>query len=597
MSNRFQVRGLQDAELLSGLSELVGRCNELTAEMLAHLIEVDQRLLFAELGFPSLFAYCVESLGLSEGAAGRRCSAARVCRRFPEAFEFVALGHLHLSALCGLSKYLTSENAAELFEACRGKARREVDEMLAARFPRPDAPEMMRRLPERRPQTLGVAGMQSSEREKPPAAGDVKVSMEEQRRDQANAMPRESCRIASRGAEPESTAAPGPAGSAASAPDPTGSVASAPGPAASASGLGPIASASDPIASASDPTATASDLGPGASASAPGHGPIASASGPIASGPIASASDLGLGGSAFGRGLAVSGSAPASAAPLRPVRRGSPQLEPTAADRYKVQFTADAKLRELIERACALFGYPTSSGQIANVVARALELFVEREEKRRFAVGAKPRKSDRDAKAPASAKYVAAAASPPESSPDPRAHARSEPEAMLRAESVAVVRKPSENGRKTEAAVLGAPGRGGGDARTAKREAQAFVAAEQGAGEATSPGGVSAQDAGIKRRSRHVPASTRREVYARDQGRCSFVAKDGTRCTARACLEFDHVEPWARMGASDSSNIRLRCRIHNVLYARQCFGALHLAAKVAARRREVLSRAARSGHV
>jgi hypothetical protein len=39
------------------------------------------------------------------------------------------------------------------------------------------------------------------------------------------------------------------------------------------------------------------------------------------------------------------------------------------------------------------------------------------------------------------------------------------------------------------------------------------------------------------------------------------------------------------LGAPDAGNIRLLCKAHNLLHARNCFGALHLAAKIAARRR------------
>src|SRR5450631_912352 len=151
MSNRFGLLSVKNAELLAGLSRLVQRGNELTAEVLAHLAELEERRLHLQLGFPSLFAYCVQALGLSEGSAGRRVAAARVCRRFPEAFELVARGELHLSALCGLAPHLKSQNATELFTACCRKTRRQVDELLAARFPKPDVREQIRRLPTRVP--------------------------------------------------------------------------------------------------------------------------------------------------------------------------------------------------------------------------------------------------------------------------------------------------------------------------------------------------------------------------------------------------------------------------------------------------------------
>ncbi|HEY2409553.1 MAG TPA: HNH endonuclease signature motif containing protein [Polyangiaceae bacterium] len=149
MTAGYRLGHLRNNELLSALSALVQRGNQLTAELLAHLAELDQRRLHLELGFPSLFAYCTESLHLSEPAAGRRIAAARVCRRFPDVFALVARGELHLSALCALAPHLTSANAEELLRISKHKTRRQVDELIAARFPRPAVRAQIRRLPSR----------------------------------------------------------------------------------------------------------------------------------------------------------------------------------------------------------------------------------------------------------------------------------------------------------------------------------------------------------------------------------------------------------------------------------------------------------------
>src|ERR671938_847441 len=151
MSDQYRLVELGNSELLAGLSALVRRGNELTAQLLAHLVELEERMLHLELGFSSLFYYCVEALGMSEGAAGRRVTAARVCRRIPGVFERVARGDLHLCALCAVASHLTADNAAQLLDACRGKTRRQVEALLAARFPRPDVREQIRRLPPRAP--------------------------------------------------------------------------------------------------------------------------------------------------------------------------------------------------------------------------------------------------------------------------------------------------------------------------------------------------------------------------------------------------------------------------------------------------------------
>ena len=45
--------GLGNSELLAGLSDLVRRSNELTGDVLAHLAELEERMIHLELGFPS----------------------------------------------------------------------------------------------------------------------------------------------------------------------------------------------------------------------------------------------------------------------------------------------------------------------------------------------------------------------------------------------------------------------------------------------------------------------------------------------------------------------------------------------------------------
>jgi hypothetical protein len=73
--------------------------------------------------------------------------------------------------------------------------------------------------------------------------------------------------------------------------------------------------------------------------------------------------------------------------------------------------------------------------------------------------------------------------------------------------------------------------------------------------------------------SRTIPAHVRREVWKRDQGRCTFMSDSGHRCESRKLLEFDHVEPYARGGQATIDGVRLRCRAHNQYEAEQAFGS------------------------
>jgi hypothetical protein len=76
-----------------------------------------------------------------------------------------------------------------------------------------------------------------------------------------------------------------------------------------------------------------------------------------------------------------------------------------------------------------------------------------------------------------------------------------------------------------------------------------------------------------KKRSRLVPAAIKRQVWARDGGRCAYVSEDGRRCESRDALEYDHVVPWALGGASDRlDNVRLLCRPHHQRQGRKRFG-------------------------
>ena len=65
-----------------------------------------------------------------------------------------------------------------------------------------------------------------------------------------------------------------------------------------------------------------------------------------------------------------------------------------------------------------------------------------------------------------------------------------------------------------------------------------------------------------QRSSRHIPASVKRAVWRRDEGRCAYVGRQG-RCTERGFLEYHHVRPYAAGGAATTANIELRCRAHN----------------------------------
>ena len=95
---------------------------------------------------------------------------------------------------------------------------------------------------------------------------------------------------------------------------------------------------------------------------------------------------------------------------------------------------------------------------------------------------------------------------------------------------------------------------------------------------------LSAKREETKPDSRYIPSALRREVYARDGGRCSFVSKGGTRCGTRRDLEFHHIVPFAKGGAPTLDNLSLMCRVHNALLAERDYGRDYVKSRVAKRK-------------
>ena len=145
--NPYSLTHVPDPVLLRDLRSLLARERVTTAELLAHLAEVDARRLYAPAGYPSMFAWCVEELRLSEDAAYKRIQAARTARRFPVIFSAVADGRLNLSSVVLLAPHLGEANADEMLAAAAGRTRAGIEEWLAQRFPRSESLPLVTALP------------------------------------------------------------------------------------------------------------------------------------------------------------------------------------------------------------------------------------------------------------------------------------------------------------------------------------------------------------------------------------------------------------------------------------------------------------------
>lgn len=136
----YDLVHLSDDALLRDLTTLVTRDRVLTAMLLAHLSEVDERRLYVPAGYPSMHAYCVGEFRFSDDAAFNRITAARAARRFPVLFDAVADGRLHVTGVRLIAPALTSENLEELLAAASHRSKPEIERLLARRFGRTEPP-------------------------------------------------------------------------------------------------------------------------------------------------------------------------------------------------------------------------------------------------------------------------------------------------------------------------------------------------------------------------------------------------------------------------------------------------------------------------
>jgi len=123
------LKQLSDKELLNRLSKLVKKERDLTLEILDFIIEVENRKIYRQLGYSSMFVYCTEGLGYSESSANRRIYAARAIRKCPKAHEYLRDGFVNLATLALVWQHITPE----LLEEIRDKSYRQV-QVIVSRF-------------------------------------------------------------------------------------------------------------------------------------------------------------------------------------------------------------------------------------------------------------------------------------------------------------------------------------------------------------------------------------------------------------------------------------------------------------------------------
>ena len=105
MTSPHTLGHLNDDDLMRRLHGLARKSHEVTAELLAHMAEVDRRKLYLARAKPSMYRYVVDVLGMSEYEAYFRIYAARAAHAYPIILDDVPFGKRGESCSCAPSSW------------------------------------------------------------------------------------------------------------------------------------------------------------------------------------------------------------------------------------------------------------------------------------------------------------------------------------------------------------------------------------------------------------------------------------------------------------------------------------------------------------
>ena len=148
---------LSDKELLTSIDKFVAKEKGLTIEILKHLLIIQERRLFCELGFSSLFEYGVEHLGYSKSECYNRISAMNLLRQTRNAENKIERGTISLTNAKELMEKIRKEEERtgkamsflrkeELVEKIDGLSTRKAEQVLNLEFAEVEKAPVLKKL-------------------------------------------------------------------------------------------------------------------------------------------------------------------------------------------------------------------------------------------------------------------------------------------------------------------------------------------------------------------------------------------------------------------------------------------------------------------
>ncbi|MFS4460277.1 HNH endonuclease [Bdellovibrio sp. HCB2-146] len=140
--NKEEIKSLTDNEIISRVERMVRSERQIVECMIWHLQEIQDRKLFIQMGYTSLFECLVKHFKYSEPVAYTRISALKIINAVPEVAEALNSGEVSLTTLSMAQSFIrkqekqtgekvSKEQKIQFLESIRNKSTKEVNQVLA----------------------------------------------------------------------------------------------------------------------------------------------------------------------------------------------------------------------------------------------------------------------------------------------------------------------------------------------------------------------------------------------------------------------------------------------------------------------------------
>ena len=143
----IEMESISAQDMDRRLLELAGQERGIVAAFVVELAAFGARELHRELGYTSLFYYCVRQLGLPKSSAFRRSEVARLIARFPAIEAPFLSERLSIRALVELREVLTEDNHAAVLARAEGMNQEQAQLLAVEVRPKPVPRDVCRVIP------------------------------------------------------------------------------------------------------------------------------------------------------------------------------------------------------------------------------------------------------------------------------------------------------------------------------------------------------------------------------------------------------------------------------------------------------------------